>query len=63
MFLPRLQNQPQPPGQIKPCKLEAALVGLRLMRTCLDFLRKKDGIQRFFLKTPDMTIEATRRRS
>jgi CubicO group peptidase (beta-lactamase class C family) len=51
----------QPPEEIKAYKLTDDLVGFRLKRARLDFVREKGGIHRMVLKTPDMTIEATRK--
>jgi hypothetical protein len=49
------------PEEIKPYKLTDDLVGFKLKRSRLDFMREKDVITRIVLKAPDMTIEARRK--
>jgi Domain of unknown function (DUF3471) len=51
----------QPPEEIKAYKLDDELVGFRLKRIRLDFVREKDVINRVVVKMPDMTIEAERK--
>ena len=48
------------PEVIKPYKLEQAVVGFRLKRIRLDFIREKNGFPRLVIKSPDFTIEAKR---
>ena len=50
-----------PPEEVKPYKLNDELVGFRLRRDRLDFLREKDVIDHVVVKTPDLTIEAHRK--
>ena len=50
-----------PPEEITPYKLKEDLVGFRLRRSRLDFVREKDVITRMVLKMPDITIEALRK--
>jgi len=50
-----------PPKEVKPYKLNDELVGFRLRRDRLDFLREKDVIDHMVVKTPDITIEALRK--
>jgi CubicO group peptidase (beta-lactamase class C family) len=50
-----------PPEEIKPYKLNDDLVGFRLRRDRLDFLREKGAIDHMVVKTPDFTIEAQRK--
>jgi len=49
------------PAEIKPYKLNDDLVGFRLERSRLDFVREKDAIIRMVLKTPGITIDAPRK--
>jgi CubicO group peptidase (beta-lactamase class C family) len=48
------------PEEIKAYTLGEHLVGFRLKRDRLDFLRTPDGVNRIIIKTPDLTIEARR---
>jgi CubicO group peptidase (beta-lactamase class C family) len=50
-----------PPEEIKLYKLTDDLVGFRLQRTRLDFVRQKDRITRIVIKMPSMTLEAPRK--
>lgn len=50
-----------PPKEIKPYKLNDNLVGFRMDRSRLDFMRENDTITRLVFKTPFMTLEAQRK--
>jgi hypothetical protein len=50
-----------PPKEIQPYKLNDHLVGFRMDRTRLDFVRENDAITRLVYKTPFMTLEARRK--
>jgi CubicO group peptidase (beta-lactamase class C family) len=50
-----------PPEEIKPYTLNPKLVGFRMKRSRLDFVRQDDLITQLVLKTPFMTLEAPRR--
>jgi len=49
------------PAEIKPYKLNDDLVGFQLERSRFDFVREKDVIIRMVLKTPGVTIDASRK--
>jgi len=51
----------EPAEEIKPYKLNDDWVGFKFKRFRLDFAREKDVITRMLLKTPDMTLEASRK--
>jgi hypothetical protein len=50
------------PEEIKPYKLNEEMVGFRLKRARLDFVREQNAITCLVLKTPDMTLEAPRKK-
>lgn len=50
-----------PPEEIKPYKLDDDLVGFRIKRSRMDFVREGNTIAQLVLKTPYMTLEAPRR--
>lgn len=47
--------------EIKPYKLDERVVGFRMKRDRLDFVREEGAITRLVLKTPDLTLEAPRK--
>ncbi len=51
----------RPPEEIKPYKLNDNLVGFRMQRFRLDFVRKNDLVTHLVLKTPFITLEAPRK--
>lgn len=51
------------PREVSLYKLSDDLVGFRRERVRFDFVREKDAILRLLLKGPDLTIEASRKRS
>jgi CubicO group peptidase (beta-lactamase class C family) len=50
-----------PPEEIKPYKVNDAVVGFRLKRIRLDFVNQNKEFTHIVIKTPDMTIEASRK--
>lgn len=50
-----------PPEEIKPYKLDDNLVGFRMKRFRLDFVRENDAFTHLVFKAPFMTLEAPRK--
>jgi CubicO group peptidase (beta-lactamase class C family) len=50
-----------PPAEIKPYKLTDELVGFKLKRDRLDFVRENGAVTRVVYKSPFMTLEAPRK--
>ena len=50
-----------PPEEIKPYRLNDDLVGFRMKRSRLDFVRENNLITRLVLKTPSITLEAPKK--
>jgi CubicO group peptidase (beta-lactamase class C family) len=49
------------PEEIKLYRFDPELIGFRMKRNRLDFVRQNDAITRLIFKTPDMTLEASKK--